>query len=106
MSQASPLAMRLCSCCQRRAMGLEAGRSPSCRRCDRWLGRISSDSTSEKTSVGMTISGTTRMILPMLPGTASSGAKAAIEVVTAKITGLWTSKAPRTAAPRPSSPPW
>ena len=39
----------------------------------------------------MTISGITRMILPMLPGTESSGAKAAIEVVTAKITGLCTS---------------
>ena len=70
------------------------------RRWDRWAGRIQSDSTREKRSAGITIIGSTRMIFPIPPGTASMGMKAATVVRTAKTTGTLTSWAPSTAALR------
>ena len=63
------------------------------------------DSTREKTRVEMTMIGITFMIFPVCPSTASSGAKAATVVRTAKTTGTATSEAPSTAARSPSLPP-
>ena len=65
---------------------------------------MKSDSISEKTSVAITMIGTTLMTLPMMVVTASNGANAAMLVRTAKTTGLATSIAPASAASSPSSP--
>ena len=62
------------------------------------IGRISSASTSDIRSTAITTVGIWRMILPMLPETKSSGAKAATEVMMAKVTGTAISRTPRMAA--------
>ena len=62
-----------------------------------------SDSTSENSRHGMTTSGMTRKILPIMPGTNSSGLKAATVVRTANVTGLAISQAP-SMEPRMPSP--
>ena len=62
-----------------------------------------SDSISEKSKHGITISGMRRKIFPIMPGTNSSGMKAATVVSTAKMTGLAISCAP-SIDPRSPSP--
>ena len=49
---------------------------------------MKSDSTRENNKHGITISGMRRKIFPIMPGTNSSGEKAATVVSTAKVTGL------------------
>ena len=63
-----------------------------------------SDSISEKSKHGMTISGMRRNIFPIMPGTNSKGEKAATVVSTAKMTGLAISWAPPIDPRSPS--PW
>ena len=63
-----------------------------------------SDSTSENSRHGTTTSGMTLKTLPIMPGTNSSGMKAATVVSTAKITGVAISRAPSIDPRRPS--PW
>ena len=65
---------------------------------------MKSDSISEKNRVGITMRGMNFMILPVLPSTKISGANAAIEVATAKVTGLAISIAPATEPFRPGVP--
>ena len=60
------------------------------------------DSSSENSRHGMTISGMTRKIFPIMPGTNISGLNAATVVRTAKITGVAISWAPSMAPRRPS----
>ena len=74
------------------------------RRLLKCLGRMNSDSMSEKNSVGITISGMNFMIFPVLPAVNISGAKAAIDVATAKVTGRAISTAPAIAPLRPGVP--
>ncbi|GIT05258.1 MAG: hypothetical protein CM1200mP29_06690 [Verrucomicrobiota bacterium] len=74
------------------------------RRLLRCFGRINRHSISEKKSVGITISGMYFMILPVLPAVKIKGAKAAIDVATAKVTGLAISIAPAIAPFRPGVP--
>ena len=71
--------------------------------CERWAGRIHSDSISENSRQGMTTNGMTRKILPIRPGTNSSGVNAATVVSTAKTTGVAISLLP-SIAPRIPSP--
>ena len=61
-------------------------------------------SMSEKNSVGITISGMNFMIFPVLPAVNISGAKAAIDVATAKVTGRAISTAPVIAPLSPGVP--
>ena len=61
-----------------------------------------SDSSSENSRHGITTSGMTRSTLPIMPGTNSSGLKAATVVRTAKVTGRAISRAPSIAPRRPS----
>ena len=72
----------------------------------RWAGSTSCDSTSEKTRHGMTISGMTRMILPMIPSTVSRGKKAATVVRDDDTTGASMRMAPPSAAISEFSPYW
>ena len=65
---------------------------------------MNNDSISEKNSVGITISGMNFMILPVLPAVKIIGAKAAIEVATANVTGLAISIAPAIAPLSPGVP--
>ena len=61
-----------------------------------------SDSTSENSRHAMTTSGMTRNTFPIVPGTNSSGLKAATVVSTANVTGLAISYAPSIEPRRPS----
>ena len=61
-----------------------------------------SDSISEKSRHGITMSGMVRKNLPIMPGTNISGMKAATVVSTAKITGVAISRAPSMDPRRPS----
>jgi len=72
-------------------------------RADRWAGRMLTDSNNEKSRQGMTMSGMTRKILPIMPGIYISGKKATTVVNTANTTGVAISWAP-SIEPRNRSP--
>ena len=67
-------------------------------RVERWAGRMNRDSTSERASTAITITGMTPRNLPIIPSTKNRGVKAATEVRIENTTGVPTSRVPSTAA--------
>ena len=81
-----------------------AERAPRSGRCERWLGRTSRDSISEKTRTDITMIGISPTILPIELGMKKRGQNATIVVRTAKITGRVIRRVPRIEARTPFEP--